>query len=905
VKRLLAAPSLVLAASLALTVAATQFAVHTTDATDRARFQNAVQATEDQITSRMNTYTAMLRATSGLFASRERMGEHVRRTEFHAYVDQLDLPRLYPGVQGIGFSQRVSHAEKDDFVAAVRATGIPEFHLWPEHERGEYHPALYLEPLDHESRAALGYDMYSAPERRQAMERARDTAAPTLSSMVMRVQEIDRQHEPGFLLYVPVYRNGEIPDTVERRRALLRGFAYSPFRARDLFKGIFETEPQPRVVFEVYDGDAIEPQRAMYDSRTVADRARVPPFSVTRKLEIAGRRWTVLMNPTASFERGAHGPAIPFTAAAGVVLSLAFFVATRAQSSARMAAERAADQIRRSLAKRERAEEALRQSSRRVQVIIDALPALVSFVDTEERYRFASRAYQEWFGISSRDAVGKTLSEVLGERAMTELQPYVDRVMAGEYVTFEAVIPFNTGERIVHANYSPHFSESGKVEGFIALVTDITQQKRSEDWQRFLANATGVLASSMDYATTLQSVAQLSVPRIADYCVVYMADAEGALRRLAVAHVDPAKLELLAELERQFAMDRNAPLGPVQVLRTGVSELAPILSDTATEASAADPEYRAMARALNVRSAMTVPLRIRDEIMGVITFAITESGRAYTNEDVQRAEDLARRAAAAIENARLYSAAQEAIRVRDEFLSIASHELKTPLTPLQLQLDSLSAVLRSSELESDKLNRKLETANRQTRRLTKLVENLLDVSRISGGRLSLEREHFDLSEATTEVVERFGADAGAAGCRITVHADEPVVGLWDRLRLEQVLSNLLSNAIKYGAGKPIDVRVRQDGATARLTIEDQGIGIAPEDSSRIFGRFERAVPIRHYGGMGLGLYIARQIVDAHGGSIVVTSAPGRGSTFTVVLPLGATEIARPPLPGFLGSKTLQ
>jgi PAS domain S-box-containing protein len=632
----------------------------------------------------------------------------------------------------------------------------------------------------------------------------------------------------------------------------------------------------------------------------------VPPFSVTRKFDIGGRRWTVLLAPTASFEREAHGPAIPITAATGVLLSLAFFFAARAQANARAAAERAADEIRRSLAKRERAEQALRQSSRRVQMIIDSLPALISFVDTEQRYRFVSRSYQEWFGVPSQQVVGKTLTEVLGERAMKELRPHIERVMTGEHVTFEATVPFRSGgQRIVHANYSPHFSETGSVEGFIALVTDVTKQKRAEDWQRFLANATGVLASSMDYETTLQSVAQLSVPRIADHCAVYMADAGGTLRRLAVAHVDPAKLALLNDNDARFSLDRNAPIGPVQVLRTGVSELIPHVSEAAIDSFTADPEHRAAVLALNVRSAMTVPLRFRDEIMGAITFTLSETARAYTDEDLQRAEDLARRAAAAIENARLYSAAQEAIRIRDEFLSIASHELKTPLTPLQLQLDSLAATLRNSALTSDKLNHRLETANRQTRRLTKLVENLLDVSRISAGRLSLDRERFDLSEITTEVAERFGADAAAAGCQIAVHTDHPVVGQWDRLRLEQVVSNLLSNAIKYGAGKPIEVHVRQEGGAARLVVADQGIGISPEDSARIFGRFERAVPLRHYGGMGLGLYIARQIVDAHGGSIVVSSAPGRGSTFTVVLPLTATESDHAGSAGALGSKTLQ
>jgi PAS domain S-box-containing protein len=836
--------------------------------------------------ARMSTHAAILRATSGLFAARSVGGERVHRDEFHAYVKRLEASRSHPAMHAIGFSQRVAHEDKASFIAAVRKSDIRDFELWPKQVSSEYHPILYMEPRSAQRRGALGYDTYSEPIRREAMQRARDTGAAALSAKLTHFQEIDGRQQSGFVLYVPVYSGGTVPSSLEQRRALLRGFVYSPFRADELFSNTFGRDSQHRAAFQMYDGDAIAADALLHDSRAVEDRARIPAYTVTRKLEPGGRRWTMVTTPTAFFERSSHSPAIPITAAAGVVLSLAFFIASRAQATARAAAERAADEVRRSFAKREQAEQALRESSRRVQVIIDALPVLVSFVDASERYRFVSRAYQEWFGLSCDEIVGKSMTEILGEPAVRTLRPYLDRVLAGENVTFEAAVPYrSSGQRIVRATYTPQLSERGSVEGFIGLVADITHHKRSEDWQRFLANATGVLSSSMDYATTLQSVAQLSVPAIADHCTVYMTGPDHTLRRLAAAHVDPAKLDRFARVEQRCLLKPNAAIGPARVIRTGVSELIPHLTDATLDSLANDAEHRDMLRSLQIRSAMTVPLRLGETIMGAITFTVSESPRHYGDEDLQRAEDLARRAAGAIENARLYAAAQEAIRVRDEFLSIASHELKTPLTPLQLQLDSLSAALRNPSPDGDLLNRRLETAKRQTRRLTKLVENLLDVSRISAGRLSLERESCDLGVLAAEIVERFGADAATASCRLNVHVDQPVVGQWDRLRLEQLLSNLLANALKYGAGKPIEIEVRKEAGEARLSIADQGIGIAAEDRSRIFGRFERAVPLTHYGGLGLGLYIARQIVDAHGGSIVVDSAPGRGAIFTVRLPL--------------------
>jgi signal transduction histidine kinase len=228
---------------------------------------------------------------------------------------------------------------------------------------------------------------------------------------------------------------------------------------------------------------------------------------------------------------------------------------------------------------------------------------------------------------------------------------------------------------------------------------------------------------------------------------------------------------------------------------------------------------------------------------------------------------------------------EDAVRVRDDFLSIASHELKTPLTPLTLQIDELCRVLQKRSSVDPSLLPLLDSAKRQTRRLAALVEDLLDVTRISSQRLVLRLEDVDLCALVRDTMDRFRPQAEAAHCPLHVEACAVVVGQWDKLRIERVISNLLSNAIKYGGGKPIVARVDQVGETARLTIRDEGIGIPAEHVGRIFGRFERAVSSRHYGGLGLGLYIARELVEVHGGRILVTSNPGAGSTFTVMLPL--------------------
>ncbi|WP_309896018.1 MEDS domain-containing protein [Archangium sp.] len=237
------------------------------------------------------------------------------------------------------------------------------------------------------------------------------------------------------------------------------------------------------------------------------------------------------------------------------------------------------------------------------------------------------------------------------------------------------------------------------------------------------------------------------------------------------------------------------------------------------------------------------------------------------------------------ENERLYEEAREAVRTRDDFLSVASHELKTPLTPLHLRLQTLKreAETAAGQVPRERVSQLVEGAEHQLRKLTGLVDDLLDVSRLAAGKLLLRWEDVDLAEVAREVVAGFAQQSEKVGSRVEVEAEVPVMGRWDRLRLEQVVTNLLSNALKYGAGRPVHVKVEGQRERAVLEVRDEGIGIEPEHQARIFGKFERAVSGRHYGGLGLGLFIARQMVEAMEGQIQVESEPGRGSTFRVEL----------------------
>jgi signal transduction histidine kinase len=407
------------------------------------------------------------------------------------------------------------------------------------------------------------------------------------------------------------------------------------------------------------------------------------------------------------------------------------------------------------------------------------------------------------------------------------------------------------------------------------------------DRLRLLLDASELLGGSLDYESTIHALARFLVPRFADGCAIDVVEPSGKVRRAALIIDDEAKAPLAAELMEIGPPDPAAPNGILAILERGAAMLVPEFTDEGLERGARDARHLALLRALDMKAGMIVPLSGPSGPLGVLWLFTLGSNRRFDETDLALARDLARRAALAIENARLYRDAREAILARDTFLSVASHELKTPLTALQLQVQSIARLLEDPQVDVPRmaLVTKIATAERQLKRLHRLINDLLDVSRISSGRLELRLERVDLAAMTRAVVARLEPALSDAGCSVAIDARVSVLGRWDRLRLEQVLTNLLANAAKYGAGKPIEICVSATPTTALVSVADSGIGIACEDHRRIFRRFERAASDRHYGGLGMGLWIAHQIVEAHAGTIEVESEIGRGAKFTVALPV--------------------
>lgn len=424
------------------------------------------------------------------------------------------------------------------------------------------------------------------------------------------------------------------------------------------------------------------------------------------------------------------------------------------------------------------------------------------------------------------------------------------------------------------------FDEAGHLRGFAKVTRDVTERRRAHEAQRILVAAGQIFGESLDFEETLRRVVRVALPDFASVCVLLLQDESGAIERQVTAHADPG-MAAATELLGRIAAD-CAARGVGKVLRTAQPELVPRVTDASARAISFDEAHCEALRALSLASHLTVPLVARGRTLGTLSFASTH--RRYDAADLDLAQDLGRRAALAVDNARLYREAQLAVRARDEFLTIASHELRTPLTPMQLQIDGLLRTSKRGGLTAERAIPRLEMVKRQVERLSRLITNLLDISRISAGRLELEFEEVDLAATVNEVLARFRDELTAAGCPVFLSAPAEIIGRWDRLRLDQIVTNLLSNAIKYGAGKPIDIRLEDLEQSARLTVRDRGIGIAEDQQARIFDRFERAVSSENYSGFGMGLWIVRQIADALGATIQVESKQGEGATFTLDLP---------------------
>jgi signal transduction histidine kinase/DNA-binding NarL/FixJ family response regulator/HAMP domain-containing protein len=439
-----------------------------------------------------------------------------------------------------------------------------------------------------------------------------------------------------------------------------------------------------------------------------------------------------------------------------------------------------------------------------------------------------------------------------------------------------------------------------------------TVEQRTASLQ-FLARASAVLAGSLEYESTLDSLARLAVPSLADGCVVDLADGERT--RVTVVASDPVKEACVREVRARYAVERTPGHPAWRAMQTRTSQLIQEVTEATYAEIATTDEHRQLLSAIGSRSIMVVPLVARDHCLGALTFFQAESGRRYSAADLELAEDLAHRAAVALDHARLYRELREASRMKDEFLGTVSHELRTPLNALL----GWAHMLRNGSLDAAAASRAVEAIHRNAQAQARLVSDLLDASRIITGKLHLDSRPFSPAAVVAQALESVRPIAEQREVRLLSAIDRTVPAIvGDPDRIQQVVWNLLSNAIKFSTpGATVHVSVDSQVQEVRIVVRDTGQGISPEFLPSIFEAFRQAdsTTTRAHGGLGLGLTIAHQLVSLHGGAIRAESAgEGQGATFTVTLPVQAEPAAiaaprapsRPgaPLPSLNGLRVL-
>jgi PAS domain S-box-containing protein len=521
--------------------------------------------------------------------------------------------------------------------------------------------------------------------------------------------------------------------------------------------------------------------------------------------------------------------------------------------------------------------------------LAEAIPQIVWTAQPNGSTDYFNQRWYDYTGINTEEALDWGWPRVLHP---DDMQPSVERwkraVETGEIYEIEYRFRrASDGQYRWHLGRAmPLRDEAGEIVKWFGTCTDIHDRKRTEESQRFLAEASEVLASSLDYEETLAALARLIVPTLADWCAVDMITDERTIHRLAVAHQDPSKVALAWELDSLYPQQMGDMEGVAKVIRTMQPELYPNVPEELLALVARDAGHLKILRELGLKSAMVVPLIAHNRVLGTISFIGAESGKRFNAADLAFAEDLAHRAALAVDNARLYRDAQEVNRLKDEFLATLSHELRTPLTAVL----GWTRLLGTGQLDDTTERRALDTIERNAQAQVQLIDDILDVSRIIRGKLRLNVRPAELTHVIEAAVDSVRPAAEAKGIRLQVVLDPragPVSG--DPDRLQQVVWNLLTNAVKFTPKEGrVQVLLARVNSHLELTVSDTGEGIEEKFLPFVFDRFRQADPstTRVHGGLGLGLAIVRHLVELHGGTVTAESRGlGQGTTFKVSLPL--------------------
>ena len=531
-------------------------------------------------------------------------------------------------------------------------------------------------------------------------------------------------------------------------------------------------------------------------------------------------------------------------------------------------------------------------SNTQLEFIIEAVPALIGYVDADQRYRFNNSAYHQWFGCAPSEIAGRHVREVLGEAVYAVIAPHVRAALSGRLVTFESDMTYRDGKlRHVRATYVPHVGEDGRVHGFVAHVDDISDLKQAEEERERLrrhADELGRIArrltESLDATEVAERIAQSILPLFqAQSSVVRLLEPDGSLTCVAIAG------KWLDNFKPGYRLPPGVGLVGRAVAERRALWTADILHDPTVVLT---PEFRRGLTGVGHHAVLAVPLQVKNEVIGAISTAHREI-RTFTQAEIDLLQAFADQAALAMRNVQLFAREQAARAeaeaancAKDRFLALLAHELRNPLAPIV----TVAALLRRPDIAPAVVAQSAGMVERQARNLARLLDDLLDVSRITRDRIELRLQPVSVADAVTSALE--ATRSLFEDRRQTVEVTRPAASLYvqaDPARLEQIVVNVLTNACKYTPPEGfIGVALSEEHGEAVLRIRDTGIGMAADVLPRIFELFVQGdQSLAHTsGGLGIGLTLVHRLVTLHRGRVQAHSdGPGRGSVFTIGLPL--------------------
>ncbi|NHN37742.1 response regulator [Pseudomaricurvus alcaniphilus] len=825
---------LVLVTSLLITGLAWYISDRSVNKRAGERFQFQVQDVTTAIERRMEEYIMALRAGVGMFNG----SDYVSRKDWRDFTSTLELQTYFPGIQGLGYAEMLTPQQLPQHETEIRAEGFPDYRVTPTHRREVYSAIVYLEPFDWRNQRAFGYDMYSEPTRRAAMDRARDSGKPAVSGRVTLVQETDRDVQYGFLMYYPLYRANAPTATVEQRRQALRGFVYSAFRMGDLMQGILGAN-QGGIDFEIYDGDRAGADSLLYNNvddappRLGASDHR-PLFADLHRVNVGGHNWTLYVYTEPNYLSGAEASQPTIVAICGLVVDILLFLVIINLSRSQQRAENLAEDATRELVLSEERHRLLFTNARAVMLLTEP--------DTGQIHD-ANAAALSFYGYPLTTLRQMTLASLTSNSPPPSLAAFPSSSQLHAAGAKEGDCQ-RSYQRLANGEVRLVEMRSGEIEMgrrslVLAIIIDVTRRYEAEK---------ELSASERRY----QEVFELApVP-------MWLIDPDsGALldaNKAAIVHYGYSRAQFLQMHLADLSRDRDDKLDWLD--HGGTSETFHRTAD------GRDIRVEITARSLFYGGR---------EVCIAALVDITERSRNAANLNQARLD------------------AEAANRAKSDFVANMSHEIRTPMNAI-LGFSQLLAEQELPDQARDYSKRILSSS----RALLGLLNDILDHAKVEANRLELECKEFDLEETITRSLDLFAIEAHDKGLQLYLDLapDLPVSLQGDALRLEQVINNLLGNAVKFTERGEILIAVSLAAdtdsetsappvTTLRFSVKDTGIGVSAAQIPSLFQPFFQSdtSTTREYGGTGLGLTICRRLVEMMGGRIEAQSTLGVGSKF--------------------------